>query len=192
MAVQAELLSDKVIGWIISGFIGLILWAIQRWLEPAAKLGYWIPHDFLFVVPLEGQDKPLHVQTSTLTVQNLGRKAAEKVEISHEAKPDHFHLHPRRNYEERIAPDGTHVISVESLGPKEVLQIQVLSHKTSPVLIGVRCSSGVAKSIRFQINKLTPKPILYAATGCMLLGAFMLIYWIVRAALYISRANGML
>lgn len=192
MPIQPELLSDKVIGWIISGLIGLLFWAIQRRLEPGPKLGYWIPHDFIFAVPLDGQAQPLRIQTSTLTVQNLGRKAAEKVEIIHATKPDHFHLHPRRNYEEHVAPDGAHVISVESLGPKEVLQVQVLSHRISPVLIGVRCSSGPAKSINFQINKVLPKPVLFAVTGCMFLGAFMLIYWMVRAALYISRANGML
>lgn len=192
MTVETELLSDKVVGWIISGLIGFGFWLIQRWLEPGAKLGYWIPHDYIFDVPLEGRQVPLRIQTSTLTVQNLGRKAAEKIEIIHAAKPDHFQIHPRRDYEQHVAPDGTHIITVESLGPKEVLQVQVLSHITTPILAGVRSKDGLAKSIRFQVFRVFPRPVTLTLQLCTILGALSILYWLVRAALFISRANGML
>ncbi|MBT2791218.1 hypothetical protein [Paraburkholderia strydomiana] len=187
-----ELLSDKVIGWIISGLISLVFWLIQRWLEPGSKLAYWVPHDFRFDMPIQGQPAPLAIQTSTLTVQNLGRKSAEAVEIVHGTKPDHFQLHPRRDYEEHQAPDGTHVITVESLGPKEVLQVQVLSHVRSPVLVGVRSKDGPGKSIRFQVFRVYPRAVTLFLQLCMVVGAFFILYWIVRAVLFISRANGML
>ncbi|NLP64290.1 hypothetical protein NH14_024670 [Paraburkholderia sacchari] len=186
------MLSDRVIGAVITAIVGLIFWWIQRRLEPAAKVGYWVPHNFLFNVPIANQPNPLVLQTATLTVQNLGRKAAEGVEIVHMMKPDHFQLHPKRGYEERSAPDGAHIIYLESLGPKEVLQIQLLAYNTQPNLVGVRSKDGSAKAIRFQISRVFPRPILLMLQFCMFVGAFGILYWLVRAALYVSRANGML
>lgn len=192
MVVDTELFSDKVLGWIVSGVIGLGFWVLQKYLEPGSKLAYWVPHDYTFTVPLDNLPHPITVRTSTLTVQNLGRKAAEQVQIVHATKPDHFQIHPRRNYEEKTAPDNTHVIQVESLGPKEVLQVQVLSHRQSPVLVGVRSKDGQGKSIRFQVFRVFPRPVVLGIQTCMFVGAAAILYWIVRAALYVSRANGMI
>jgi hypothetical protein len=192
MVVELQLLSDKVTGAIVTGVIGLVFWLVQRRLEPASNLGYWVPHNFLFNVPLPNQPQPLALETATLTVQNLGRKAAEVVEIVHATKPDHFQIHPRRAYEEKQAPDGAHIISVESLGPKEVLQIQLLAFNQRPVFVGVRSKDGPAKPVRFQIFRVLPRPVLLLLQLCMFVGAFAIVYWIVRAALFISRANGML
>lgn len=188
-----ETLSDRLTGAIITGAIGLLFWAIQRWLEPGAKLGWWIPHDFVFAVPMAPPAQtPLKVQTSTLTVQNLGRKAAEDVQVMHQTKVDHFQLHPRRDYTETIAADGTHTIRVGSLGPKEWLQIQVFSHTTPPFLVSVRSKDGPAKNVRFQIVRQFSKPIQTLLGVCLLIGGFAILYWIVRAVLFISHANGML
>ena len=192
MVVDTELMSDKVVGWIVSGAIGLCFWLIQRWLEPGSKVAFWVPHNFVFNMPMANPQPPLAIQTSTLTVQNLGRKTAENVEIIHATKPDHFQLHLRRDYAEHLAPDGTHVITVDSLGPKEVLQIQVLSHVKPPVLVGVRSKDGQGKSIQFQVFRVFPRPVILAIRFCMFVGAASILYWIVRAALFISRANGML
>ncbi len=134
----------------------------------------------------------MRIQTSTLTVQNLGRKAAEDVEATFVTRLDHFQLHPRRDYQTQAAADGTFTITINSLGPKEVLQIQLLSHMTVPVLVGVRSKSGPAKSIPFQVVRLYPRWFLLALRGCVFVGAFAVLYWIVRAVLFISRANGML
>lgn len=186
-----ELLSDKVVGWIISGIIGSGFWLVQKWLEPGTRVRYWIAHDFIFTVPLNGQPQPLAIQTSTLTVQNLGRKAAEDIEILHAAKPDHFQLHPRRKYEEPTTPDNTHVISVDTLGPKEVLQVQLLSHTNRPVLVGVRSKDGFAKALPIQVNRVFPRPVIALLQLCMIVGALSIVYWFVRAAIFVSRANGM-
>ncbi|MGC3030222.1 hypothetical protein ACPUER_34740 [Burkholderia sp. DN3021] len=185
-----ETLSDKLISAIVTGVIGFLFWAIQRRLEPGAKLGWWIPHDFLFSLPIP--PNPLRIQTSTLTVQNLGRKAAEDVQIMHQTKVDHFQLHPRRDYAETVAADGTHTINVGSLGAKEWLQLQVLSHATPPVLVGIRSKDGPAKNVRFHIVRKFPKPVEVLLGVSALLGGFAILYWIVRAVLFISRANGML
>lgn len=192
MSVGTELLSDRVLGAVITSVVGLIFWWVQRRLEPASKLGYWIPHSFLFNFPIPNQQQLLAVQTATLTIQNLGRKSAENIEIVHAAKPDHFQLHPKRAYEEKQTPDGAHIISVESLGPKEVLQIQLLAYTQPPNLVGVRSQDGAAKSVRFQVIRVLPRPALLVVQSCMLVGAFAILYWIVRAVLFISRATGML
>ncbi|WP_175949572.1 hypothetical protein [Burkholderia vietnamiensis] len=192
MAIDSGLLSDRVLGAIITGVVGLVFWLIQRRLEPASNLGYWIPHSFLFNVPLNNVPQPLALQVATLTVQNLGRKSAESLEIVHAVKPDHFQLHPKRAYDERQAPDGAHIISIESLGPKEVLQIQLLAYSQPPNLVGVRSKDGAAKQVRFQIIRALPRPVVMLFQTCMLIGALAILYWIVRAIIFISRANGML
>ncbi|CAD6525886.1 hypothetical protein ACFQ3P_13830 [Paraburkholderia sabiae] len=187
-----EGISDKIISAIITGIVGLVFLGIQRLFSPGAKVAYWIPHDFTFRVPLPNQPQPLLVQTATLTVQNLGRKAAEDVEITHRTKPDHFQLHPPRTYEETTGADGTYKISIGSLGPKEYFQMQVFSHMTPPVLAGVRSKDGPAKSIRFQVNRQLSKPALHAVRACIIVGAATIVYWIVWPAILLMRATGVL
>jgi len=182
--------SDKIVGAIITGVVGLVFLGIQRLFAPGAKLGYWIPHDFIFRVPLPNQPQPLNVQTATLTVQNFGRKPAEDVEIIHRTKPDHFQLNPPRTFEEATGADGTYTISIGSLGPKEFLQMQVFSHMTPPNLAGVRSKDGPAKSVRFQVIRQYPKQLLFGVRVCMVVGALTTVYWIVRAALFVLRATG--
>lgn len=184
--------SDKIVGAIITGVVGLVFLGIQRVFAPGARLGYWIPHDFTFRVPLPNQPQPLNVQTATLTVQNLGRKTAEDVEITHRTKPDHFQLNPPRTFVETTGADGTYTINVGSLGPKEFLQMQVFSHITSPSLAGVRSKEGPAKSVRFQIIRQFSKPFLFGVRVCMIVGALTIFYWIVRAALFTARSTGIL
>lgn len=184
--------SDKLVGAVVTGIVGLVFLGIQRLFTPGAKLRYWIPHDFTFRVPLPDQPQPLNVQTATLTVQNLGRKAAEDIKITHRSKPDHFQLNPPRTFEETTGADGTYTISIGSLGRKEFLQMQVFSHMTPPFLVGVRSKDGPAKSVRFQIYPQLSKPVLLAVQFCMLVGALTIVYWVVRAALFVLRASGIL
>ncbi|QOZ85752.1 hypothetical protein DXT74_08920 [Chromobacterium sp. Rain0013] len=186
-----ELLSDKLLSAIITGFISLLIWGVQRWLEPGAKLGWWIPHDFMFSIPMQQPPNPLLIKTSTLTVQNLGSKTADDVQIMHETKVDHFQLHPRRDYSEAVAEDGTHTINVGSLGPKEWLQIQLLSHSTMPVLAGIRSKDGPAMNVRFQVVRHYSLPVRALLVFFLFVGGIGTLYWIVRATLYISHASGM-
>ncbi|PMS17834.1 hypothetical protein C0Z18_18480 [Trinickia dabaoshanensis] len=230
MAIGGEPFSDKLIGWIGSVVVAVIVWLIQRVLTPGAKIRFWIPHDFVFLVPppqppqlpqqqalpREAQPQPpaaiprdqpapaaiaqapaivgqgITIRTSTLTVQNLGRKVAENVEIIHQQKPDHFQLFPQRNYSETTAPDGTHVVMIETLARREVIQMQVLSYARAPSLVTVRSKDGPGRNVPFQIYPQLPRSVLYAIQVIMLIGAMMTLYWFVRAALFLSRANGML
>ncbi|WP_434109227.1 hypothetical protein [Paraburkholderia caffeinilytica] len=185
-------LSDKIVGAFITGGIGLVFWAIQRLIEPGAKLRYWIPHSFNFRVLFPGQQQPWNVQTATLTVQNLGRKTAEDVEIIHRTKPDHFQLNPPRTFEDTTGADGTYTMSIGSLGPKEFLQMQVFSHTTPPNLAGVRSKDGPAKPMPFQVIPQYPKSVLFGVRVCMFVGALTIVYGIVRAALFVLRATGVL
>ncbi|CAE6802787.1 hypothetical protein R75461_05268 [Paraburkholderia nemoris] len=184
--------SDKIVGAIITGIVGLVFLGIQRLFAPGAKLRYWIPHNFIFRVPLPDQPQPINVQTATLTVQNLGRKTAEDVEIIHRTKPDHFQLNPPRTFEETTGADGTYTINIGSLGPKEFLQMQVFSHITPPNLAGVRSKDGPAKSMQFQVIPQYPKPLLFGVRVCIVVGALTIVYGVVRVVLFALRATGIL
>jgi hypothetical protein len=209
--------SDKVAGALITALIGFVVWLIQRRLEPSTRLRFWVPHDFLFQLPFapgplqppapDAQERgetqpevpeqavphqPFVIRTNTLTVQNLGRKLADKVQIIHADRPDHFQMHPRRNYADECAPDGTHIITIDSLGPREVVHVQLLSYRHNPVLVGVRSKEGEAKPVGFQIQRVWPRWLIVLVLICMFVGAFAILYWLVLAVIFISRAIGLL
>jgi hypothetical protein len=80
----------EISGYIATGIISLIVGLLLRQLEPKSKIVYWSPHNFLF----ELQKEQVVLQTNSLTVQNIGRKPAEDIEIIHKQKPDFFQLFP--------------------------------------------------------------------------------------------------
>ena len=71
-------------------------WALQ-FFRPKTRLCYWFPHSFIYNITLEG-GIPYVIQTSSITVQDLGRKGAENIEIIHQTRPDHFQFFPSRPF----------------------------------------------------------------------------------------------
>jgi hypothetical protein len=197
---------DKILGYIIAGVISFLFWVVQQRLEAKSKLTIRFPHWFTYNVPIaNNQVAPdgaaampgaaaniLTVQTNTLVVENLGRRAAEDVEIVHQRRPDHFQFAGTVVYTEEERPNGVHIIKIGTVGPKEMVTLNIFAHVNQPVLGGVRSKDGPAKNMRTKTIPAWPEWVHFAAGVSCLLGIFIVLYWLVRAFIFISRANGML
>ncbi|MGN8061244.1 hypothetical protein ACTJK4_06245 [Ralstonia sp. 22111] len=198
---------DKLLGYIIAGIIGFIFWLIQQRLEAKPKLTIRFPHWFEYKVPItnnqvaqanggapvQGQPPPniLTFQTNTLVIENLGRRAAEDVEIIHQRKPDHFQFSGSVVYEEDERSNGTHIIRLASIGPKEIVTLNIFAYANQPILGGVRSKDGPALNIPTKTIRAWPNWVNMGLGLAALLGLFYVFYWLVRAFIFISRANGM-
>lgn len=177
---------DNLAGYVATGVISLTVGLLLRYLEPKAKLFYWSPANFFFQLQREN----IALQTDALTIQNLGRKAAEKIELVWKARPDFFQFSPAVPYEDEQLENGQYVLRVASLGPKEFFTLQVLSYKTAPALLYVRSNSGPAQQMPFQIQRAFPVWVQAALLFLVVVGFGFLVYWLIRTLAFLSRAIG--
>lgn len=179
---------SQLVGYIATGLASLTVGLLLQRFEAKPKLLYWVPGSFLFKV----QDPKVDLRTDALTVQNVGRRPATDVEIVHEERPDHFQFSTAVRYTEETNSTGEHVIKVPSLGPKEHINLQILSHQKLPVLLNVRSADGKAQPIQVHLQRVLPRWLQVLVAGLILFGAGFCIYWIIAAILYISGQIGVI
>jgi hypothetical protein len=160
---------------------------LQR-LKERPRLLYWLPGSFLFQI--KNPDVPL--RTDSLTIQNVGHLPATDIEIVHKARPDHFQFSTPIDFTEVTNPSGEHVIKIASLGAKEHINIQLLSHTTQPVLLNVRSAEGRAELIQVQLQRILPKLVQVIFWLLFLLGTGFFLYWVAASAFFLSRAIGII
>ena len=85
---------DNLVAYIATAVISLSVGLLLMYVQPKAKLVYWSSHNFLFRLVPEGAKQETVLQTDALTVQNLGRKPAEAVEMIMTTRPDFFQFTP--------------------------------------------------------------------------------------------------
>lgn len=170
---------DPIAGYVVTGVISLSVgWLLQR-LAPRSKLVYWLPHNFFFDLKAE----KVVLQTNALTVQNTGRRPAENVEILHKTRPDFLQVSPSLAYVETETPAGEHALTIPHLGPGEYFTIQLLSYKTVPQLLNIRCKDGAAVQIPITSQRVYPRWFNFGAGLLMLLGLGLVIYGIVKVTI---------
>jgi hypothetical protein len=175
-----------ITGYIATGVVSLIVGILTRYLEPKSRIVYWSPHNFLF----ELKDPPVLLQTNSLTIQNLGGKSAENIEIIHKVKPDFFQLSPPISFVEETNTKGEHIIRINSLGSKEFITLQLLSYKTAPILLNVRSKEGAAELIQIQLQRVFSAWIRVLFIFLEFVGAGFLVYWLIKAVIFISKSIG--
>ncbi len=116
---------DSLTGYVATGLVMLIVGLLLRELEPKVKVVWWSPHQFQFQLP----QPPNILLTHAITIQNIGRKKAEGIEIVHTSKPSFFQLQPPLNYVESYTPQGEHIVRVDSLA-EGVLHHPIPEHVT--------------------------------------------------------------
>lgn len=184
-----------LLGYLATGAVSLLTGYWLKRMEPASRLVFWNPHSFLFSLfppAPQGQTQPaqpLMLQTNTLIVQNIGRRSAEKIEIIHQRRPDHFQFATATNYSEATTPTGEHVIQVESLGKGEILSLQLLAYVNPPVLAGVRSKDGHAKGIAINIQRVLPKAVRLSLLALTVVGAVVVAYGLARASMHAWEAT---
>jgi len=177
---------DKAIGYIATGIVSLLVgWFLQR-LKGKPKLLYWLPGTFTF----ELNEPQTILRTDSLTIQNVGRQPAKDVEIVHKEKPDHFQFSTHIDYSESFSPSDEHILKIPSLGPKEHINIQLLSHSKIPVLLNIRSAEGPAQQIQVAFQRVYPKFVQVLATVFMAVGAGFLLYWLIKSVVFLSKNIG--
>jgi hypothetical protein len=176
---------ENLAGYIATGIVSLFVGLILRSLEARPKLVAWQPHYALFKITDQNS-----IQTDSITVQNLGRKAAEDLEIIFRSKPDHFMLTPPLNYKEETTPNGGFLIQIGTLGPKEFFTLHLLSYATLPHVDLIRSKNGPAEPIPFQMQRKFPRWLELSIAFTIFVGMGFSLYWIIRAIIYISKAIG--
>lgn len=179
---------EKIIGYIATGIISLVVGLLLQRFQSKPKLLYWVPGSFLF----ELKEPKVTLRTDSLTIQNTGRKPAKDVEIVHKYKPDHFHFSTAISFIEETNPNGEHIIKIPSLGAKEFVNIQLLSRVQQAILLNVRSADGPAQLIQVHLQRIFPKWFNASAGGLLLLGFGFALYWLIRSVIFLSAAIGIL
>src|ERR1039458_9945331 len=154
------------------------------WLAPKAKLVWWSPHQFLFSIQMPPQTEggtPWNalLRTHAITIQNQGRQPAHNIEIIHQRKPDLFQLSPSLDFRESFSPQGSHIVRVDALGPREFFTIEFLSYTSDPGLQVIRSNEGTAQPITVQFNRVLPRRSFYLGWALILTGACYWLYWLI-------------
>jgi hypothetical protein len=167
---------DPIFGLVLTGLVSFAVGlALQRFADKP-KLQYFLPGKFTFAV----NEPRVTLQTDSLTLQNAGRKAATNIELVHKERPDHFQFSQAIAYTEDRNPNGEYLIKIASLGPKEFLNIQYLSHTKPPNLLRVRYDQGPAQPIQVQFQPIYPKWLTVIVAALMLSGFGLLLYWVIQ------------
>jgi len=171
--------------YFLTGIISFTVGFLLKHVYPKAKVVWWSSHSFWFNVP-EG-DRIITIFTHAITIQNLGRKPAENIEIIHKAKPDHFKLEPPLNYQEDQTPSGEHIIRISNLSSKSFFTIEFLSYLSLPELLYIHSKDGEAKSIRIQPQQVLSKNWKAFAQLMYWIGLCFTFYWLIRAIIFVSQ-----
>ena len=178
---------EQLIGYIATGVVSLVVGLFLQRLQAKPKLLYWVPGSFMFNL----KEPQLALRTDALTIQNDGRMPATNVEIIHRQRPDHFQFSTAISYVEEHGPDGDHIIRIPSLGSKEFVNIQLLSHVQEPVLLNVRCAEGPAQLIQVHLQRVYPKWFQGFVGLLIILGFGFLLYWVGSAIIFVSKSIGL-
>lgn len=179
---------EHLAGYIATGLISLAVGVLLFRLQPKAKLLYWSPHSFRFHLTRE----EVVLQTDALTVQNVGRKTAENVELIMSSEPDFIQLSPAIPHSEEPTPEGYFLLRIASLGPKEFVTLQLLSYTQVPQFLNLRSDAGSAVPMPFQIQRTYPGWFNALAALLLLAGLGLLLYWLVQIAVFVIQGTDIL
>ncbi|VEN74256.1 conserved hypothetical protein [Candidatus Desulfarcum epimagneticum] len=179
-------MEPSIIGYITTGIVSLIVGLLLQRFQSKPKLFYWLPGSFIF----ELKDPKITIRTDSLTIQNIGRKPAKNVEIVHKYRPDHFQFSTAIAFSEKTNPNDEHIIKIPSLGAKEFVNIQFLSHIKQPILLNVRSDDLPAQLIQVHLQRTFPKWVHASAGFILFLGLGFALYWIIRSIIFLSESIG--
>jgi hypothetical protein len=191
---------DKLAYIVISGFVGFLFALLLRQLEPKVRLVFWVPHSFLFHIPIPADSTApalipgtsAQLLTHAITIQNLGRRTAENVEIVLQTKPDYFQLAPALPYAESVTPAGQHVISVNTLARREFFTIEFLSYVSHPNPLVIRSTAGAAESMPVQSFRVIPPLLARIAWVLIFIGLAFTVYWGGRIVMFVLKGIGVI
>lgn len=163
---------------IASGVVTFAALLARHWLQGSVRLIAFSPNSSFFqFAPSDPNLQPTTIRSGQIMIQNLGRLAAENVEIISEAtgSPAGYNITPAINYEISATSAGRWCVKVPYIAPKEMITLQILNGAN---IEQVRCKGGVAKFVPVMHQRLYPAWANVAAGVLMIAGLFSTVYWI--------------
>lgn len=185
---EASVYMEGLAGYVATGVVMLVVGLALRELEPKVRIIWWHAHSYLY--QLSELDTPIALRSDAVMIQNTGKRRAEFVEAVWRSKPDHYSLNPSLDHETTETPSGDYVIRVKSLGPKEFFTLQILSYEQEPVLNFIRSDAGQATNVPIRFVRWLPRWVDVAIMVCFLAGAGLIVYWLIRAGMFVLQGVG--
>lgn len=163
-----------VAGPIVALFIGVL---VNRRFENRPKLlSHW-GHVSSFSYQ-QGDGTTGIVNTHSVVIMNVGRRAATNVRLSHTLLPN-FNIWPPVEYELKEVPNSGRDIVIPTVIPNQQLTISYLYFPPvtyADVNAGVKCDEGFATEIPVLLQRQYPNWFNYSAAVLMIVGMATLAY----------------
>ncbi len=185
-------MSDSLTGVAIGAVLGFVGgWAL-KYVGPKSKLVYWFTHNSFSQIPQPGSKNTFNLFTSSVTVQNMGRRRATNVELVFTSPPNHYTLTPTRPHAQRTTPQGQHVINIPTLGHNEWFTLEVIGFGTAPGLLHLRSDDGAAELVPMMPQRIWPRWVNWSSVILVLTGAAFILYWGLRGLRHLAQLLGMI
>ncbi|MGI3163860.1 hypothetical protein [Pseudooceanicola sp. 200-1SW] len=91
-----------------------------------------------------------NIATEKFFFQNVGRRPARELEVVFSTTPTSYNLWPPRDHEPRALENGTFVLKVPSVAPRELVIVDVIEIERKRVdVLSVNCPDVLATEVRF-------------------------------------------
>ena len=159
---------------ILTLFVGV--WVNRRFENRPVLLYHW-GHVSSFNYP-QGNGTTGIINTHSVVIRNVGRRAATNVRLSHTLLPD-FNIWPPVEYELKDVPNSAKDIVLPTVIPNQHLTISYLYFPPvtyANVNAGVKCNEGFAIEIPVLLQRQYPNWFSYSAAALMIVGMVSLAY----------------
>jgi len=173
-------MNDELQRNILTGVISFAVGYLLKNIEPSARLIWWSTHAFHYNLP-NPPNPNVGIYTRSITIQNIGRKIAENIEVTHQSPAGFFKLEPAYNYTTAQTPTGEHIINVPSLAPKNFFTVEFISFQPMPALLYVKSKEGMAQWVKIQPQRIWPRWYVITLQALILVGLAFSVYWLIRA-----------
>ncbi len=173
-------MDESLLRYLIPTALAFVGGYLLKYVGPKSRLVHWFPAYFSFQVPFTtptGAQQVGTVLTHALGIQNLGWRAARRVEIIHRQRPQFFQIQPAVNFTETTNPSGEHVIAIQSLAPREYVAIQILSTGAIPDLMGVKSEDGPSQQVTTQQQFVISRRRQIVLLLLLIVGFVTAVYW---------------
>jgi hypothetical protein len=171
--------------FVLGAFVGAVI--VKR-VDGKADLVSYFGHSSAFTTRPQGQP-PFVIHTHDVVIQNVGRKAANNVRVSHNVLPDQFNLFPSVPYAIEQLPDGKKDIVIPKIVPGQLIVISYLYYPPllwNQVHAGIRSDEGFARQQEMLLQRKMPTWLNVIAVVGFLIGCLTILYLAWRGLQYIG------
>lgn len=173
--------SDAGLATAFSAVATIVAVLVAHFLQGRVRLIIFSPPSTCFNLPQPGSATPLTIRSGQVMIQNMGRKSAKNVEVAAMGGPPNgYTLIPPADHSVTENVNGTWVMKIPFIAPKETVTIQILN---GPNINSVRCEEGFAKFVPVINQRQFPWWMNVTRVMLMLFGLLSIFYFVGRLLL---------